>query len=288
MTMMSNIEIKHNKKRNVWIIYELLLRSVSEYLIEGDKEKAQKALNIITKHYKSGSEIIKEFRLFSAFSKTVVSSTPVAAAILTETKHAIRQINCKKLDSECSGLIRDVNVILNDKMFYHRRIPRYKDFATIQSMVNEWRAKDRSDIVKMVMLEGKVVEMMMTHHESSTTHESLPDVDNLVVKIMNDKFNVKYSGKLSQEQASLIREYVMMSASGPTAKLIDQVKLLKDTSLSSLATIEKTMKNDTINESLIDVRNRIQSLDLSILDDEKFSKLMTLAQLVSEVGRQDV
>ena len=71
----------HNKKRNSGIIFELLLRHVSSRLIEEDTAGAQKALNIIEKYFKKGSELYKEFRLFNALAKSHVSNTSIAAAI---------------------------------------------------------------------------------------------------------------------------------------------------------------------------------------------------------------
>ena len=41
----------HNKKRNVGLVYELLLRRVSECLVNEDNAEAQKALDIISKRF---------------------------------------------------------------------------------------------------------------------------------------------------------------------------------------------------------------------------------------------
>ena len=85
------MNIQHNKKRNVGIIYELLLRSVSSAIVEGDKNRAQLALDIIEKHYDKKTELYKEYRLFNALIKSTVSDTPVAAAVLSEAKSAARR-----------------------------------------------------------------------------------------------------------------------------------------------------------------------------------------------------
>ena len=90
--MSNGISINHNKKRNVGIVYELLLRSVSAYLIEGEKEKAQTALDIISRRFSKDTELFKEFRLFNALAKTRVTDSAVSAVILTETKAAARKI----------------------------------------------------------------------------------------------------------------------------------------------------------------------------------------------------
>jgi hypothetical protein len=76
----------HNKKRNVGIIYELLLRSISSFLIEGKTSEAQVVCNILDKRFSSDTELYKEFRLFNALANSTVSDTSVAAGILSEAK----------------------------------------------------------------------------------------------------------------------------------------------------------------------------------------------------------
>ena len=52
----------HNKKRNVGIVYELLLRHISDALIRDDKQSAEKALRIIETRFHKSTELYKEFR----------------------------------------------------------------------------------------------------------------------------------------------------------------------------------------------------------------------------------
>ena len=55
----------HNKKRNVGIIYELLLRNISSHLVAKNNKLAQESLDLLTNHFNKSSEIYKEFRLHS-------------------------------------------------------------------------------------------------------------------------------------------------------------------------------------------------------------------------------
>ena len=87
--------MKHNKKRNVGIIYELLLSNITNNLLEGKKSKAKITTKIIEKHFKKGTELYKEFRLFNALSKSHVTNTHVVASILNEAKIASKQLNEK-------------------------------------------------------------------------------------------------------------------------------------------------------------------------------------------------
>lgn len=282
---MNGVTINHNKKRNVGIIYELLLRAVSAYLVEGNKKTAQVALDIISERFSKDSELFKEFRLFNALAKTKVTDSAITAVILTETKTAIKRIDPLLLDREKSLLIRDINHKLNDDLFYHRRISNYRNLATIQTALNEWYLGDRSDLSKTIIIETKLVEMMRDDSSSVSRSdmETSTSVDPLVVKIMNEKFNKKYAGSLTEDQRALIRDYVSMDSSGgPSKEMIDRASRIKESSLRCLDQIQSTEKNEIIQENLSGVRRRINELDLTTLDDSKLSKLMTLSQLIEE------
>ncbi len=87
--------MKHNKKRNVGIIYELLLSNITKNLMEGKKSKAKIASKIIEKHFKKGTELYKEFRLFNALTKSHVTNTHVIASFLIEAKKKKKSLKKK-------------------------------------------------------------------------------------------------------------------------------------------------------------------------------------------------
>ena len=56
----------HNKKRNVGLIYEQLIRYASKCILEGKTDRAEIAMQIMKEHFRPGTELYKEFRLFNA------------------------------------------------------------------------------------------------------------------------------------------------------------------------------------------------------------------------------
>ena len=182
-------------------------------------------------------------------------------------------------------LIRDINHQLNDPTFFYRRISNYRDLATIQTALNEWSLGDRSDLSKTILVETKLVEMLRSDPAVMSNDLPSPDktsVDSLVIKILNEKFNKKYAGTLTEDQRALIRDYVTMNTNGPSDQMVERAQRIKESSLRTLDMIEKTEKNQIIQESLQGVRSRVSSLDVKNLDDEKLGKLMTLSQLIEE------
>lgn len=276
--------MNHNKKRNVGIIYELLVRAVSAYLVENNKNKAQTALNILSKYFGKSTEIYKEFRLLNALAKSTVKDSAIAAAILNESKAASRRLDSNKINKEKSGLIREVNYSLVDSMFYHRNVPDYKAYATIQTLINHWREGDRSNLTETVLMESKLIEWIVTDKQAAVIEENIdPNIDSLVVKLMNEKFNSKYADKLTNDQKELINEYVFSIKNDNGVLIRGKALQIRNNSLAEIKALRKIEKNPVILEKIDVVERRINELDFSSMDDDKIARLMTLTQLMSEI-----
>jgi hypothetical protein len=274
----------HNKKRNIGIIYEQLLRHISDSLVRGDKPGAQRALNIIERRFNRQTEIYREFRLFNALAKTTVSDTPVAAAILTEAKSAARRLDTNKLDHEKSQLIREINYTIGQDL-YSRRIPDYKDYATIQTLINDWREGDGADLARMVQYESKVVQHLLEKKDQPLTLENQvkPEADALVVKIMTEKINQKWSDKLNNEQRDILKAYAFHTDEGSVERLQESLGRIKTDALQVLREFKRNNTNPVLAEKVDDVIRSVNEMSFDVVTDETISRFMTLSQMKSEL-----
>ena len=275
----------HNKKRNVGIIFELLLRCVSARLIEGKEKSAQDALDIISKYFDKDSELYREFRLFNALAKSTVRNTAVAAGILSEAKQAARRCNSKKLDREKSLLIREINHILEDSSFYHRRIPDYKIYATIQTLLNDWRKEDRSDLTRTIQYETKIVDWLLKEKEDNVTLEEQvsPDVDALVVKILTEKFNQAYHKVLNDEQKNIVKLYALSISSDNGVQIKQELKKLKEFTLNEIDQYFQKEDNTVLLEKVEAIKNLIIKENVDTVCDETISRFLVISQLKAEL-----
>tara|TARA_B100000700_G_scaffold210481_1_gene231384 strand:+ start:7422 stop:8264 length:843 start_codon:yes stop_codon:yes gene_type:complete len=274
----------HNKKRNVGVIYELLLRYVSDRLVSGNNSDAQVGLNIIEKYFNEGTELYKEFRLFNALAKSTVSTTTVAAAILTEAKGAARRCNSGLLDIEKSGLIREINYNIDDKEFYHRRIPDYKMYATIQTLLNEWRRGDLSNLSMVAVYESRVVENLLEENKDKDPSDYVdPNIDNLVVKIMTEKFNKKYREKLNEEQKDIIKTYVFSMSNDNGVTIRERLTRVKTDTISQLDELRGTSSSAVILEKISDVKKNILEAKMDTIDDSCISRFLLISKLKFEL-----
>ena len=282
---------KHNKKRNVGIIYELFLKHMSNSLINGDIHKVKKAAAILEKRFAKGTELYKEFRLFNALAQTTASDTHIVASILSEAKVAARSSNIQKLNKEKSDLIRDINYKIQDKDFYYRSIENYRDLATIQVMLNEWRNTKNGNIQKLIEFESKVGELLLREKKKIDIDEeaarlSASDSNKLVFKIMTEKMNAKYGSELTQSQKEIIRNYALYSGKD-NARLVEFLETKKSQAITLLENFEDKETNSILIEKVDYVREKINSMDSNKIDDNSIVKFLTVTKLISELNQPE-
>lgn len=274
---------KHNKKRNVGIVYELLLNYISNSLIENKKNNARKATRIIEKHFRKGTELYKEFRLVNALAKSKVSSSHNIASILSEAKTVINNLDHSQIEKEKSDLIRHVNYSLG-KSFYRTSVANYRDLGNIQLAINEWK-KEEKDLKNLIEYETKIAEMMLKEEVEIEQKElNASHTDKLVLKIMTEKFNKRYAEELSGDQKKIIENYVFYSDKNEDY-LIEFFKNKKQEALSNLSAFEKCTKNNYLLEKVDSVKNKITGLDHNSINDDTVIKFLSVTKLIKELKK---
>lgn len=281
---------KHNKKRNVGIIYELFVKHIANCIIENDKDSAKVATTIMEKRFAKGTELYREFRLFNALATSNISSTTAAAAILTEAKNAARRSDNLNLDREKSALIKDINYKINDNSFYYRNVSNYSEYANIQNLLNEWRKEDDSNLKKIVEFEKKAIDWLVTEKKEERIEDVQSVVeqsqsDKLVFNLMTKKLNEKYS-HMSHDQKEIIKNYAFYNETNKE-KLVEYLENKKVQTLKSLETFRNTNKNKIVNGKIDEVSSRIKNLNTSDVSDSSIVKFLTLTNLVSEINSEE-
>jgi len=275
----------HNKKRNVGIVYEMLLQYAARSIVESKPEAVKHCFSIIKKHFKPGTELYREFRLFNALVKTTTSSEPVAATIISEAKSQARLTDASRLDYEKSLLIKSINHKINDKAFYQQRIPEYRVFATIQTLLNGWREPSKVDIPTVALFEHQIKDWLLKEKKSVSLEElANTDSDNLVVKIMTEKLNNRYGQSLNAEQKAIIRSYTLMSSDKDRDTLVERLRGIKGRVLGELeAYVENLSEANYLRQKAKNVMEDIARTNPDSIDDDTVSKFLTISQLKTEL-----
>lgn len=280
----------HNKKRNSGLLYEFLVRTISSALVEGDQKKSSKALKILRRHFKPGTELYKEFRLINSLIKSTVSSDVVAGSILAEAKVAARSYDRDALDKEKSLLIKHINHTLGSDEFYDQQINEYRIYATVQTLINDWRSPNR-DLLRLASYEDQLVKWLVSEKAPETEdvlNEETAGTGRLLMKVMTKKLNEKYAGSLNENQKSLLKAYVFSTAhEDPTiiAKKLQEIK----GGLTNL--IEKHCsggkENQYVINKLVETKAQLVNENVDIVDDELVTRFMLYTKLATELENEE-
>lgn len=286
MTTMSG---SHNKKRNVALLFEFLTQRISRALVDDDKKASAQALRILRKHFKPGTELYKEFRLINSLLKTTVSNPSVAASILQEAKSAARAHNVAELDREKSLLIRNINHGINDSDFYDQQVNEYRMYATIQTLLNDWRTPN-ADLIRLASYEDQLVTWLTTEKkqvEDISVSDDSPGTSRLLMKVMMKKLNEKYTGVLNEDQKVLLRAYAFSTANDDTDSIQKKLIELKDKLLYDIDSFSSDSScNEYLDIKLNQVKEQLLTEDLMVVDDDTVTRFMLYVKLGSEIGSE--
>jgi len=275
---------KHSKKRNAGLMYEFLLRTISRALVENDGKRSNAALKIIKKHFKPGTELYREFRLFNSLIKTTVSNDAVAVSIVNEAKLAARAIDMSKLEREKTIVIHEVNKTVADDSFYDQPINEYKTYATIGILFTAWRNPGKYDLSKIVQYEEKLIEWLRSEKKNQdqlNEGAESPGVNRLVFKIMTKKLNEKYGSTLDEVQKSLVREFALYSVTGTENNVRNKLVEIRNDLVESIKYSSGLPEHTS--EKLLEARKMIESEVITMIDDETVSRYMSYAKLANEL-----
>jgi len=280
----------HNKKRNTGLLYEFLVRTISQALVEGDKRRSAQALRIVKRHFKPGTLLHKEYRLINSLVKTTVSSEAVAASIMQEAKVAARAYDAKQLDREKSLLISTINKVVGDQDFYDQPVNEYRTYATIQTLLNDWRSPDR-DLARLAQYEDQLVRHLVSE-KAAPVDQSLPDDSpgegRLLMKVMMRKLNEKYAGALSGEQRQLLRAYAFSTANDDPQSIRLKLAEVKQRLLAEIEAFEAQEDvSDHLGTKLAEARRLLESELLEAVDDDTVTRFMLYTKLSGELTSED-
>lgn len=280
----------HNKKRNAGLLYEFLVRNISEALVKNESKKSHTALKLIRRHFKPGSELYKEFRLINALMKTTVSSEAVAASIVQEAKSAARSHDVKVLDKEKSILIGAINRAINDENFFDAQVNEYRMYATVQTLLNDWRSPG-ADLSRIAQYEDQLVKWLVVEKRQdaeTAIADDGPGTSRLLMKVMMKKLNEKYAGLLSNDQKQLLRAYAFSTANDDPNSIKLKLQEIKDKLLSEIDEYgRKNDINEYVNNKLTDARQLISEETLESVDDDTVTRFMLYTKLSAELTSEE-
>lgn len=267
---------KHNKKRNVGLLYEQLMKFACNSIVDDNTPAAKKAVDIICNRFKPGTALYREFRLFNALVNSRVEERYIARRIIEESRQASKEHNRDKLRKEKSQLIKEINHSLNDAGFYNQKLEKYRTYATVQALLNEWRGAALLAPEEIVEYEKGLEDWLVRKPIKESTIKK-EHANPLTLNIMIDKFRKKYDGRMNAEQRGLLESY-LFDESDVVAKIVK----IKSRASEVMKEYFGDCDNKILNSKKELVKNQIESLEEKATPDV-ISRAMVLSSLASEM-----
>ena len=275
--------IKHSKVKNTGLIFELLVRQVAADTMNN---RQSKALQIIKRSFHKDSELNKELKLYRTLHEEKFKTENKAEKFLDAVVRSKKAINESLLKREKYNLIKEIRNAYNIDDFFKARINNYKIHASIYKLFEFAEADDPKEYVNTKF---QLVEYICTSNAKiDTVAPALvsehKDVRLLASKLIVDKFNEKYSSRLTTEQKALLREYINSVSTSTSLK--DYI--LKETVALriKLKALKNNIPSKVIGIKINEVINLLDTLSKKhIVEDKDVLTMLRYYELVSELQK---
>ena len=270
----------HNKKRNIGIIYEQIIQHICKKAMENNEHASEEGVTIIKEHFKKGTQLHKEYKLFKALAETKGVSGPLANSIIFEAKKACNNMFDRvKLEREKSQLIKKLNYTFGKGKIFEESVENYTLYATIQTLLNEWRDPKNASFDLTTKYEIKLHESLTSVKVDDVQEKPILKVDNLTYKLMNEIFDKKYKSVLNENQNNLLCYYSANDNDNLRKTFLD----LKNNTINLLEDYMTTCNNKVLLEKYSHISKQIKNLSTEDISKESLHKYLLLAKLKEEI-----
>ena len=279
---MLNKKMKHNKIKNTGILFELLTRQITVDLMESNSSKA---VNIVKKYFKNGTQLGKEYELYKILTETKYNTESRAETLIEAVMDSRKKLSRGSIKKEKYNLIKEIRESYNEKDFFNPKINNYKVLASIYNLFEH---KEEVAPDKYVATKYTIVENITSQSKASKTNKTYDylkkqekDLRMLAYSTLVEKFNKKYSN-LTKKQKTLIKEYINnISNTNKLREYVDsEVEVVKDTLKNQI----KKVDDKVTQIKLTEVVNQIDGLKKGkVVSDKQVVSMMRYYQLIGEI-----
>lgn len=283
------MSLRHNKKRSTGIVYELLIRKISQSLIEENRNNAKKALKLIKKYFSSNTPIGQELEAMQVLMNSRGFEKSAAQKILSEVSEVSKKLDRKTIEVKKSNLIKEINYSFGKDFFSEFKIPEYKALASMQVYIESFsKSQMLSESVDRIKIEEAIL-CFMCSPVLTETHLIDYSRNKTSYMLALKKFEEKYKDCLNDKQQKLLETYVYGTFSGDFKKFrevaIQQkaeiLETIKKSNLLSECKSDKVLM-DRLNEAAVKIKM------MPVTANEEFvGELMLYHDLCKEISSNE-
>jgi len=276
-------KLKHSKFKNTGILFELLVRQIASDTLSDNTCYATK---IIQNHFKKGSQLARELKLYQSLTKENFDSQYKAQEFLNIILKERAKLNESVLRREKYNLIKSIknSYIIED--FFKYRVSNYREMASAYKLFENVESTSPKEYVdcKNTIFEAITTDKVVIKEEvvSEEYSKQPKEVRLLAYKFLVDSFNSKYSG-LSESQKLILKNYI---------NNIDNSDTLRKFVVSEVAKLRRELKLIKISDKVTKIKlnetvNLISELTKhKVINENQILALLRYHQLLQELRRK--
>lgn len=229
---MQNINFFHKKKRNIGLIYNIIINRMTKALLENNEFDYEKLYKIIKESFGKNSELKKELQYYLILEECKAKNLNDSSRIYKKIMSSINDVDINKLDKELSILFKNIsNYDSSNKLLDEVKIKNYKVLATIQQLIeyNRNKAKYVRSVPKILILENSLIEDIVsrsnTFNKEDIYFQNITNNAKILnekdIKLMVNRFYDKYN-ILSETQKKTVDQYIL--SMGSNKEFLEYVK----------------------------------------------------------------
>jgi hypothetical protein len=285
------MQINHSKYKNTGILFELLIRQITNDTLDS---KDSQATNILKKYFVK-TELGREYKLYETLLKKT-SLTETKANIITNTLlDSSKSLNKGVIKRQKYNLIKEIQNHYDLNEFFNHKLPNYKvhaAFYTLLEISNSTNQIDPEQIInnKVTILEhltaAQIKSTKIKDEVMSEFEKSDKDVRFIAYKMLLESFNVKYD-TLHTNQKTILKEYI--TSVDNTSRLkefytnkINEIKTeLADLNKRTKNKVTKIKINEIISIITLPLKN-VKITDNDLVDLLQYYDLINELETVNE------
>lgn len=280
--------IKHNKIKNVGVLFELLTRQITSDTVNGVDNSP--AIAIVKEFFNKNTYLLKEYNLYKALQQQKYKKEASADRFVDLVIQEHAKLPNIKLKREKYNLIKEIKQTYNLEDFFKSHISNYKLNASIYNILeSKYNSKVQNPTVSMksrFFITEHILENKNTATEAGTNvikeySRQDKDLRLLSYKILLEKFNSKY-GKLTVKQRTLLREYINNISNSSTLKkyVVSEITTIN----KALSILTNKVKDDVVKIKLQEVKQQLDLIKESKrIKDTHLVSLLRSYNLITEL-----
>lgn len=207
-------KLRHSKFRNTGILFELLTKQITSDIISG--KDTTEAKNILYRYFKENTELSNEWQLYTKLINEKIKDEHHAERFLSVITEARKKINTKKLARAKYDLIKEIKKSYPIEDMLKSPVRNYRVMASIYKLFEDCSSDEsKFDVNEIYQAKNCIIEHIVDRPSQKPIDEEIDvyskepeDVRFLAYKLLIEKFNQKYAGRMDENQREILRQYI--------------------------------------------------------------------------------